>query len=68
MATQKMPPQEPELRQRRIEPIFDASGTLRHVSAGPSTQMSDQPVRGEWQTKHPAAEANLVSQPLNQSP
>jgi len=27
---------EPEPRKRHIEPIFDASGTLRHVSPAPA--------------------------------
>ncbi|MES1991371.1 MAG: hypothetical protein V4441_10530 [Pseudomonadota bacterium] len=32
---QQATPAEPQSNQRRIEPIFDASGTLRHVSSAP---------------------------------
>lgn len=34
---QQATPAEPQSNQRRIEPIFDASGTLRHVSSAPGS-------------------------------
>ncbi|MDO8289581.1 MAG: hypothetical protein Q7T44_10220 [Parvibaculum sp.] len=34
---QQATPAEPQSSQRRIEPIFDASGTLRHVSGAPGS-------------------------------
>jgi len=34
---QQATPAEPQSNQRRVEPIFDASGTLRHVSSAPGS-------------------------------
>jgi hypothetical protein len=53
MNMQPPPTPEPEIR-RRVEPIFDASGTLRHVPAEPRSGNEPTNRPGDRRSSHPA--------------
>jgi hypothetical protein len=53
MSIRTTPTQEPEARYTQVEPIFDASGTLRHVSTS-STERKASAHQSDRRPTHPA--------------